>query len=577
MRGLLRANQRIIAQGTRAVQNMKIGAKLRVIVGTALVGLILVVGWVLVQLKDDLLADRQVKTQHLVENVQTLLAHYHGLAKSGAMAEDAAKKAALEAVRDMRYGGEEYFWINDLDGLMLMHPTSAKLEGQQIIDLKDKAGKPFFKEMIDLTRGQGGGFVYYMWPKAGFQEPVRKLSYVTAYKPWNWMIGSGIYLDDIDAIWRGRAISFALFGLVLVGAVLAIATFVGRGITGPLGVITGRMEQLASGDHQIVVEGQERRDEIGALARALQVFKEGEQERDRLAAEQKAEHERKMQRQHQIDALAAKFDKEVGALLQSVTTSVRHLTEAAESMSRGAEDTSSRSAAVAAASEQASANVQTVAAAAEQLSSSVQEIARQVAQSSSIAAEAVDQAERTNAMVQGLAQAAQRIGDVVNLINDIASQTNLLALNATIEAARAGEAGKGFAVVANEVKSLANQTARATEEITSQIKAVQDETGNAVTAIGAIGQTIGRINEIAANIASAVEEQGAATHEIARNVQQAAAGTDEVSSNIGGVSGSAQETRDTAQLVHDSAAELGRNAEDLRREVETFLGGVKQG
>jgi methyl-accepting chemotaxis protein len=558
------------------MQNLKIATKLRLLVAIASLGLVAVIGWVLVQLKDDLLADRQVKTQHLVEAAATTIAHYHGLAQTGKMPVEEAQKAALEAIRSMRYAGTEYFWVNALDGMMLMHPTSAKLEGKSILDLKDKNGKLFFKEMVDVSKAKGEGFVYYVWDKPNVSGVFPKLGYVKAFPQWNWMIGSGIYLDDIDAIFLQRATGFGIFGVVLLGLVAGAAVLIGRGISLPMGRLTHEMERLASGDLSIQVTDGERGDEVGALARALGVFKENAAERQRIAAEQAAEAEQKARRQQRLSDLAAEFERGATALLQSVSTSVRHLHEAAESMTRGAQDTGEKSSAVAAASEQASANVQTVAAAAEELSSSVREIARQVTQSSQIAAEAVAQAERTNAIVHGLAGAAQRIGEVVNLINDIAAQTNLLALNATIEAARAGEAGKGFAVVANEVKSLANQTARATEEISAQIRGVQDETGNAVSAIGQIGQIIGRINEIAAGIASAVEEQGAATQEIARNVQQAAAGTDEVSSNIAGVSLAAQENGRSARLVYESADELKGNADSLAGEVHKFLSGIKE-
>ena len=273
--------------------------------------------------------------------------------------------------------------------------------------------------------------------------------------------------------------------------------------------------------------------------------------------------------------LADNFETSVKAVVETVSSGATEMQGSAQTMASTAEETSRQATAVAAAAEQASANVQTVASAAEELSNSIQEISRQVAQSNAIARNAVDEAKKTNDKVRGLAEAANKIGEVVKLITDIASQTNLLALNATIEAARAGEAGKGFAVVASEVKSLANQTAKATEEIAGQIGAIQSATGEAVEAIQGIGSTIGQISEIATAIASAVEEQGAATREIAGNVQQAASGTREVTHNIGGVTQAAGETGESATQVLNAAGELSRQAETLRGQVEEFLREVR--
>ncbi len=316
----------------------------------------------------------------------------------------------------------------------------------------------------------------------------------------------------------------------------------------------------------------ERKDEFGAVSRALSQTRRllGEAEESETArklAEERAVEEQKEQRL----AMAQRFETTVGAVVEGVSAAAGKMEVSAQSVSTTAGQTNSQATSVATAAEQASLNVQTVASASEELSSSIDEISRQVAQSAQVAGAAVTEVEGANAKVQGLAAAAQKIGEVVALITDIADQTNLLALNATIEAARAGEAGKGFAVVASEVKNLANQTARATEEISTQIGGIQNATEEAVAAIGSIGGTISQISEISSAISAAVEEQGAATQEIARNVEEAANGTAEVSSNIVQVTQAADDTGRSADAILHEASEMSRQSDRLRDEANAFL------
>ncbi|WP_262271208.1 methyl-accepting chemotaxis protein [Microvirga yunnanensis] len=360
-----------------------------------------------------------------------------------------------------------------------------------------------------------------------------------------------------------------LSALGLIGAIVIV------GITRPLGAMAGAMEQLAGGNLSVAVTGTERRDEVGALARSLQVFKDNAVEARRLAAAQEAENQAKMRRAELLDQLTKRFEMNVSALTQGLSSAATEMEATAQSMTSIAGQTTSQSLAVASVAQQTSANVQTVAAATEELSISIREIASQVSQSSQIAERAVEGARRTNGTVQELATMADKIGDVVQLINTIAGQTNLLALNATIEAARAGEAGKGFAVVASEVKDLANQTARATEEISQQIASVQQATGQTVAAIQEIARTITEMSQISVSIAAAMEEQGAATAEIARNVQEAARGTERVTGSIADVQNGAGETGSAASQVLGAAQELSRHSHDLGREVSSFLQDVK--
>ena len=374
---------------------------------------------------------------------------------------------------------------------------------------------------------------------------------------------------------RSMVIALVISGVAL-GMGLAAGFVIARGITRPISAMTNAMGVLANGDTTVEIPARGQKDEIGSMAEAVQVFKDNMIETERLRAEQEETKKRtEAERRQMMLDLADRFEASVGGVVGAVTSAATELQATAQSLSATAEETSQQSNAVAAAAEQMTQNVQTVASATEELSSSIREIGNQVSESTRIVGTAVTQAEDTNAKVKTLAEAAQKIGDVVTLINEIAAQTNLLALNATIEAARAGEAGKGFAVVASEVKNLATQTAKATEEIAGQVRAIQEATGTSAQAIESIAQTINRVNEISTAIASAVEEQGAATQEIARNVQEASSGTAEVTNNIGGVTQASQQTSAGSTQVLGAASELAKNGEKLRQEVETFLATVR--
>ena len=557
------------------LKSMTIATRLSLIVGAAIVGMVAVMLVSLMFLRSELLNDRKISTSHIIDTAATLIKSYDDKVKRGEITGQAAREAVLVTLRAMRFGENDYLYVLDNKGVFLMHAAKPALEGTDGTPLKDKDGKRFLKEMVDLAASKGEGFVDYWWPRPGAEEPVRKLSYLRAIPQWNWSVGTGIYIDDVDAIfWRDVQ---WLSGIVLLLLLLVsgLSVLIQRSITRPLAVLTGSMERLSQGDTAILIDDTDGKSEIGAFARALEVFRANTIERVRMQAQAHQEEQERVARAGRIEALCASFASTMQRVLGTVAASVTQLDQASKNLSTGAQETSVQSAAVAAASEQASTNVQTVAAATEELYASVNEISRQVQQSSAIAAQAVQQADNTDRSMEGLSVAVGRIGEVVNLINDVANQTNLLALNATIEAARAGEAGKGFAVVANEVKSLANQTSRATEEIAQQIGAVQQETRGAVEAIRGIAGTIEDISHIAAGIAAAVEEQGAATQEIARNVQEAAHGTDEVNRNIQGVSVAAGHVDEAAVQVHDAALHLNREAEDLRQTVEDFLGGIR--
>lgn len=378
-----------------------------------------------------------------------------------------------------------------------------------------------------------------------------------------------------DAIDFGTFVMLMIGAVSVAGAALFVWFYIGRNLVARLVGLEGTMTRLAAGDLSAEVGAKRGGDEIGQMAEALSVFREGIAQANAAAAEKAREQDAKQRQAAAIDQLTREFNDGAANALAAVSTAAARMKGSAETMSRVAAQAKELTGATASASAQAADNVQTVAAATEELSGSISEISRQVGECTRIATQAVEQVGRSEVTVTALANAADRIGEVVGLINTIAAQTNLLALNATIEAARAGEAGKGFAVVASEVKNLATQTARATEGITEQVAAIQGSTQEAVDTIKGIGQIINKMSEIATTVAAAVEEQGAATAEIARNIQQAAAGTQNVSSNIGGVSNVANQTGETASDVLESSSSLAAESEVLSSQVARFLDRIK--
>ncbi len=384
--------------------------------------------------------------------------------------------------------------------------------------------------------------------------------------------------DDNDATYASTWWTVAAMIAALILLAVGLIAFAMGGVVKPIQRVVLSMSDLAGGNKQVTIPYTDRRNELGAMAAAIQVFRDNMIEADRLRAEQEeAKARAEAERRRSMLDMADKFEAGVGGVVSAVTTAAGELQKTAQTLSATAEETSRQSGVVAAAAEEMTQNVQTVAAATEELAASIHEISGQVTESTRIVGDAVAQADETNAKVQHLSAAAQKIGEVVTLINSIAGQTNLLALNATIEAARAGDAGKGFAVVASEVKNLATQTAKATDDIAEQVRSIQDSTDSSAQAIQGITQTIGRVSEIATTIASAVEEQGAATQEISRNVQQAATGSTEVSSNIAGVTEASQQTSAGSTQVLSAASELARNGTLLQQQVSDFLREIRAG
>ncbi len=558
------------------LSSLSISLRLQSILLIVVLGMLAIGGANLWQLRHSLTEDRMTKTQHVVEVAHGMIRHYVAKESSGAMSRADAQAAALAQLKSIRYDLDEYFWVQNMDNVMVMHPLQPELNGKRLDGIFDPDGHAVFREAVKAVLRDGSGFISYKWDKHDQVEPVDKVSFVRGLPEWGWIVGSGIYLDDVDALFTARARESGAIALVLLLIVAAITLKVSVSITRPLAAITRSMRLVSEGHTDVEVIGTERRDEMGGLARALAVFLGNSREMERMRVAREAERQvSESERRQLLEHMAVEFEHSVGGIVQGVAAATGQLQTTAQAMSATADRTAQRSTAVAVAAEQTSANVQTVASATEQLSMSIRQIAEQVAYSTRIADQAVRVTELTTSRVTGLTVAAQEIGQVLTMITEIASRTNLLALNATIEAARAGDAGRGFTVVAQEVKSLAHQTATATDHIARQVADIRNATAEAVEAIGGICETIASINEVSASISAAVEEQGAATAEIVRSIEQAAGGTQEVSANIADVQQVANDTGNASGQVLDSAGALAEQTRELQAQVVAFIRTVR--
>jgi methyl-accepting chemotaxis protein len=516
------------------------------------------------ELSETLRAARLNRALTAVETATTIVERFHREAAAGRMSEAAAQQAAETAIAAMRYNGGEYIWINDYDLRMVMHPIKPELNGTDMSGNTDPRGKFLFREFLAAVQRDGAGIVDYMWPRPGSAEPVDKVSYVKGFAPWHWVIGSGVYTDDIVAESRQRVGKHLATFAVTVLVIGLLCVWVMRSTNQPIMALVRAMRNLAAGREMVVDHHYKARgDLIGDMARAVIVFKEQADEVARLHAAQEEERQQaESNRRQALISMAENIEGKTSAVVAHVAAETMRILDAAETMAAGAQRVEANSQLVAAAAGQSLANAQAVASASEELSASIQEIARQVTQTKRLVEDAVGASENASATVVRLTEAMGAIDQVVRVIANIAQRTNLLALNATIEATRAGEAGKGFAVVAHEVKSLATQTAQETDEIARRIAAIQGMAAEVSAAIEVTVNTVQGVEDVAGSVAAAVEQQDAATREIARNVAQAAQAAENVTERI--------------HAVAEDAQQAGVQAARMEQLVDTMAGSVTE-
>jgi len=521
----------------RRFHALSIQSKIFIIVGMFGAGLAALVLLASMQIEKSVMTERKVATRQVVEEALGVVKAFAARADSGELTQAQAQAQAVETLRSLRYSGSEYFWINDMTPVMIMHPFKPELEGTDLNGITDPQGDHLFVEFVDTVKATGSGYVAYEWPKPGVEAPQPKISYVTGYEPWGWVIGSGVYVDDVQKVAAAQALRLIMWGLGILAVTAAFALVVGRGISTRVNEVTAA---LTSGNLRTRLPVGRQKTELEKLAAALNGT---------------------------LDKSAAIAEKVVAAVTD-LDSAANRLVVSSNSMAADAGETTSRTLEVSSAAQEVSIGIDTVASGTEEMGASIREIAQNAQTVARMAQEAVTAAEHSNRTVAALGASSSEIGEVVKVITQIANQTNLLALNATIEAARAGAAGAGFAVVASEVKDLAQETARATGGIAERVESIQETVAQAAEEIARIGQIIGEISDYQSTIAGAVEEQTATTAEMAASTQRVADGGRNMAMVLDEVGAATRRTSDELAGIRAAAGELAETSARLRNAVE---------
>lgn len=544
-----------------------------VLLATLAVVATMVTAWIAALTMERQLYEQKVRAlSGHVDLAASTVAEYKARAKKGELSEADAKAQAFDRLRAMRYDGQEYFFIYDYRGTNLMHPFLPNFVGTNKSGLRDENGKYLIREMIEVSKTRGRGVVDYMWKKPGTTVPSLKVGYVVAEPDWQFFIGTGVHIEDIEAIMSEARSQLAWAVGILSLIFVSIAAMLARSVSQPLTALDRSLGHFVRGDLDAAIAGADRSDEIGAIARSVESLRDGMRKRAESEHEV-AERERRLaesQRMQFVSGTARSLEESVRSVTHLLMERASQLTRTADELLETSRAASHQVRDVSNSAGEVLGETRTVASAANQLESVVGGVTQQMTEASAMATSAVERVQVAGNAIRDLYTSSEDIGRVVSLIEAIAAQTNLLALNATIEAARAGDAGRGFAVVASEVKALASQTGKATQDISTRIAHIQGKTGDAVSAIGEIERVIARLNEIALGISATTEEQFAATSDISRSIMVAARRTEAVAEEVATLEHSTERTQDVAMAVVTAAKELDEQARRLDVEATKF-------